>query len=97
MKFHAPDMPVYPSPPSPQLAILARALLHCWAISTFEGLGNEAGWFALGGSSIVERLAQLLNVMAVHHNGMPAKGLHACSVGFHVVFQGSWLALAQSG
>ena len=43
----------------------------------------------------MESLADLLHIMAVHDNGVPAKGFHAGTVDVHVVLESSSLALTE--
>ena len=43
----------------------------------------------------MEGPAQRLHIVAVHHDGVEAKGLHPGLVNLHFVFQGSCLALAE--
>ncbi len=62
---------------------------------TLEGLADEGGRLPLGGRSIMEGLAQVLNAMAVNDNGMEAEGLKTSTVNVRVVLQSSRLALTK--
>ena len=46
--------------------------------------------------SLVESLAEFLNVMTIHNNGVEAKGLEPLLVGVHVVLQRGRLRLTKS-
>ena len=64
-------------------------------LPTLVGLCDEASGLFLAGGRLMKGLAESINIVAVHNNGVPAKGLHASTVGLGVVLQGSGLTLAK--
>ena len=78
-----------------RLAVPVHQVLNLGKVLPLEGLGDQTGRLVRDGLGLGEGLAELEDVVTVHHDGVEAERLEPPPVGVHVVLQGRGVGLAE--